>query len=285
MSITNKVSIIVPCYNQARYLSEALESILNQSYTNWECIIVDDGSPDNTEEVAREWLLKDNRFKYLKKENGGLSSARNAGIKNATGDFIQFLDSDDLIDSKKIELQVNLISDSVEIVFSDYFPFDNETKKYLPSRHLPPFYEKNFTVYDLVKNWESRNTMPCHTVLFKKSLLYETTSLMFDENLLNHEDWHFWVLLFHRAKGFKYLDEKLASYRIHKSSMIHNKSLMKKGFLNANKVIFTYFNKHNDLKGKEACLFKVSEIKKLYPSINRLLAKKIVEKAKSVING
>ncbi|HAO28647.1 MAG TPA: glycosyltransferase family 2 protein, partial [Chryseobacterium indologenes] len=79
------ISIIVPCYNQAIYLDECLQSVLDQTYGNWECIIVDDGSPDNTKEVTEKWIEKDNRFIYLHKENGGLSSARNAGIEAAKG--------------------------------------------------------------------------------------------------------------------------------------------------------------------------------------------------------
>lgn len=71
------ISVIVPCYNQAQYLDECLQSVLDQTYQNWECIIVNDGSPDNTEEIALRWTKKDSRFRYLKKENEGLSSARN----------------------------------------------------------------------------------------------------------------------------------------------------------------------------------------------------------------
>ena len=91
------VSIIVPCYKQAHYLREALQSVLEQSYSNWECIIVNDGSPDTTELVAKQWLEKDSRFHYLYKENGGLPSARNAGIKISTGEFILPLDADDIL--------------------------------------------------------------------------------------------------------------------------------------------------------------------------------------------
>ena len=82
------ISIIVPCYNQAQYLDECLQSVLDQTYHNWECIIVNDGSPDNTEEFANKWTAKDSRFKYLLKTNGGLSSARNAGIETANGEWI-----------------------------------------------------------------------------------------------------------------------------------------------------------------------------------------------------
>ena len=74
---TPQVSIIVPCYKQAQFLSEALESVINQSYYNWECIIVNDGSPDHTDDIANEWLSRDERFNYVSIKNGGLSHARN----------------------------------------------------------------------------------------------------------------------------------------------------------------------------------------------------------------
>ena len=67
------ISVIVPCYNQAQYLDECLQSVLDQTYTDWECIIVNDGSPDNTEEIAKNWVEKDTRFIYLSKENGGFA--------------------------------------------------------------------------------------------------------------------------------------------------------------------------------------------------------------------
>ena len=100
------VSIIVPCYNQARYLPDALASVASQTYPHWECIIVNDGSLDHTSEVARQWLEKDDRFKYVEKQNGGLSSARNAGLKVAKGEYIQLLDADDLLEADKIKVQI-----------------------------------------------------------------------------------------------------------------------------------------------------------------------------------
>ena len=98
------VSIIIPCYNQAQYLAEALESVLNQTHQVWECIIVNDGSPDNTEEVAMEWCKKDTRITYLKKANAGLSAARNSGIAIAQAEFILPLDADDKLGYNYISL-------------------------------------------------------------------------------------------------------------------------------------------------------------------------------------
>jgi glycosyltransferase involved in cell wall biosynthesis len=91
------ISIIVPCYNQAQYLDECLQSVYSQTCEDWECIIINDGSPDNTQDVANKWVVKDSRFRYYEIENSGVSSARNFGINQATGNWILPLDGDDKI--------------------------------------------------------------------------------------------------------------------------------------------------------------------------------------------
>lgn len=98
-----KVSIVIPVYNAEKQLGKCLDSILHQSYTDWECLLIDDGSLDNSGNVCSNYTLKDNRFKYYKKMNGGPSSARNMGLSNAIGDFICFVDSDDYVDSFFLE--------------------------------------------------------------------------------------------------------------------------------------------------------------------------------------
>ncbi len=101
------VSVIVPCYNQAQYLAETLDSVLAQTYPYWECIIVNDGSPDNTEEIANEYCAKDSRFHYYYKENSGLADTRNYGISKSNGRYILPLDSDDIIGTKYLEKAIN----------------------------------------------------------------------------------------------------------------------------------------------------------------------------------
>ncbi len=98
-----KVSVIIPCYNQAFFLKEAVASVLAQTYTNWECIIINDGSTDNTEEVTKELIKDDGRFIYKKQINKGLPGARNAGLELCTGEFIQLLDADDALHPQKLE--------------------------------------------------------------------------------------------------------------------------------------------------------------------------------------
>lgn len=126
------ISIIVPCYNQAQYMDECLQSVYDQTFINWECIIVNDGSPDYTEMVAKKWVTKDSRFKYLLKENGGLSSARNAGIRIAEGQWILPLDCDDLISSNYLELaSMRFNMDNIKVIYAkaEKFGIENGTWK------------------------------------------------------------------------------------------------------------------------------------------------------------
>ena len=97
------ISIIIPAYNAADYLAQTIESVLNQTYSDFELILIDDGSTDRTREIIKDYQCKDARIKYFYKENGGVSSARNLGLQKATGDFVSFLDSDDLWDRRFLE--------------------------------------------------------------------------------------------------------------------------------------------------------------------------------------
>lgn len=131
MVTTPLISIIIPCYNQAQYLDEAIGSLIKQTYTNWECIIVNDGSIDNTIDVALSLTKQDPRLRLINIENRGVSAARNIGIEHSRGDFIQFLDADDLIEVEKFKHQVELLSTrpDIDITYasSRYFYDDNPT--------------------------------------------------------------------------------------------------------------------------------------------------------------
>jgi len=125
------ISVIVPCYNQAIYLPDALQSVLDQNYPHWECIIVNDGSPDNTEEVAKRWMEKDSRFKYFHKENSGVCDTRNFGVKQAKGNYIIPLDGDDKIgpDYFREAIEVFTADPDVKLIYSNTILFGNVNKK------------------------------------------------------------------------------------------------------------------------------------------------------------
>ena len=116
-----KVSVIVPVYRVEQYIDKCVESIVNQTYTNLEIILVDDGSPDNCPQMCDEWAKKDSRIKVIHKKNGGLSDARNAGIDAASGNYVYFLDSDDSISIDTLETYINISEkENCDIVFGRY---------------------------------------------------------------------------------------------------------------------------------------------------------------------
>jgi len=150
---------------------------MDQTYQDWECIIVNDGSPDNTEEVAKKWLTKDSRFKYLYKENGGLSSARNAGIAQAEGEWILPLDSDDYIGLKYLELSAAEIKRGHDLIYFRMKLFGSVNGEYTAD------FDYNELLYF--------NPFYCSCVFPKYKWQYLGG---YDENLVyGKEDWEFWI--------------------------------------------------------------------------------------------
>jgi hypothetical protein len=244
----------MPCFNQAQFLDEALTSVYNQTHANWECIIVDDGSTDNTKDIAEKRCNKDARFLYYFKENGGLSSARNFGLKQASGKYVQFLDSDDLIKPEKFSEQLKDLKTS-EISISNYFSFIDGTNDAAPRRYLSPFLSEEDYKKEIILDWEYRKSIPCHSVIFERRLVVEN-KLSFKENLPNHEDWVFWVQLFYFSNSIKNNKNEFARYRIHNRSMSVDFKLMKQGFLQAAKILQTFFKGENN-----ETLYKLSKEK------------------------
>ena len=204
------VSIIIPCYNQAGFVEETLLSVFNQEYSDWECLLIDDGSTDNTAEILKEWTKKDNRFSYYKKENSGVSAARNFGLGKAKGDFIQFLDADDLVAADKLSNSVDAIQKhTVDIVCSNYLMFSNSIANALsPFSHLEKF---EFNFYNLARYWNDGFTVPIHCWFFKAALFED---IQFPEDLTAQEDWVVWMRIFQNSPKTYYIPKHLAFYRI-----------------------------------------------------------------------
>jgi glycosyltransferase involved in cell wall biosynthesis len=201
------VSVIVPCYNQAQYLDDALESVLNQNFTSWECIVVDDSSPDDTKAVAQHWIEKDNRFSYVKQENKGLSAARNFGISHAKGTFILPLDADDKISSNYLQLAVKAFSknEALKVVYSKAEKFGVESGFW------------NLNVYS-PSNLAKANMIFCSAV-FKKADWERIGG--YDEHMKGGlEDWEFWIHLLKTGGEVLQLDTICFYYRIKENSMI-----------------------------------------------------------------
>lgn len=243
------ISIIVPCYNQAQYMDECLQSVLDQTYMNWECIIVNDGSPDKTEEVAEKWLDKDSRFRYLVKENGGLSSARNFGLERSTGSWIQFLDCDDFIHSEKFSKSIALIDENRNLILGNF-------EMIAEGMVTPPFCDITkypITLENLILQWDVDFNIPIHCPIFKKESI---GNIRFNEQLKAKEDWLFWIEFFKQKEiSYHIINEPLAFYRHNSQSLSKNFKLVYENIHFVNEYIFV----NNDTYIKELIFKKLNQ--------------------------
>ena len=201
MDNSSKVSIIVPCYKQAEFLPETLDSILNQTYSNWDCVIVNDGSPDHTEEVAKLYLEKDARLKYIKQENSGVCVARNTGIASTYGEFILPLDADDIIAPTYLEKAVDHFQKhpQTKLVYGKAEKFGVE-KGYWD---LPAYDYDKFIWSNCIFN----------SAMFRRCDFNATGG--YNVNMVHgNEDWDFWLSLLKREDVVYRIDEIVYYYRI-----------------------------------------------------------------------
>jgi len=216
------VSVITPAWNAAQYIQPTMDSLLKQSYSNWEWLIVDDGSTDNTREIiARQ---SDSRIRLIQNKHTGLPAAgRNVGLANAKGDFVAFLDSDDLWLPEKIEQQIALFEKEpdVGLVFSPYAVWnDGETSPHriLPDdiAHLPN--PGNYFALLCLKNRIGNST-----VVVRRSLLLEHGNLDEDPAVRGSEDYELWLRL-SRFTRFAFVPVPLIWYRVHANSVSSNET-------------------------------------------------------------
>lgn len=226
------ISVIVPCYNQGKYLQDALQSVLDQTYAGWECIIINDGSTDNTEQVAMEWTSRDQRFKYFYKENGGLSSARNKGLDECAGDYIQFLDADDCIAPEKFIESLKAGPQS-DIVISNFKMFADKHKGYTEATFSLSGQEFDF--YNILTGWDDGFAIPIHCGLFKRSLF---NTIRFNEQLKAKEDWVMWLQIYQLNIATVFVDKSYALYRCTPGSMSQNRLHMSSNLILAYQFIY-----------------------------------------------
>jgi len=205
------VSVIITCFNQEKYIQRALKSVLHQTYSYWECIIVDDGSTDNSFRIISDFIDKDDRFKLIRQENMGVTVARNTGVSNATGNIIQILDGDDWIHDEKLERQLEY--------FRQYPQID-------VSYVLHRFYFEQSASYEIYEfdrlkenpfeqflfDWHSGVATPIHAFLFKRQIWDEGESLFPEDYIFREEDWVFHVLTAMKNIRYGCLEEVLCTY-------------------------------------------------------------------------
>lgn len=208
------VSVVIPSYNHASYIGKALDSVCKQTYSNWEVIVVDNHSSDKTDLVLKDYA--NDKIRICKIHNEGvIAKSRNYGIKEAKGDWIAFLDSDDWWDTNKLQYCVEQINSDVALIYHDMWVYDGDQKKEMAKKlksrslHTP-------VVKDLLI---SGNCIINSSVVVCKKILEQVHYIDERRELITSEDYHCWLKISAITNGFLYIKKELGYYTIHQNGM------------------------------------------------------------------
>lgn len=238
-----KISVVIPVYNVEKYIRKCLESILNQTYSNLEIIVINDGTEDNSIKIVQEYSY-DKRIKIVNRKNLGVSNARNVGLKISTGEYIHFCDPDDWIESYTYELLVKEIENDEEILCFNYQIYDNKKNQIIKTKYISEKIEEKLVnskgefYFNLVEN-------PCCNKLYKKDFL-EKNNLLFCENICIEEDKLWNLMTLYKVYKIKYVAKSLYFYRLNREQSAIYKSLRLK-------------NLHSEEKNKFKISYKLLE--------------------------
>ncbi|OCX54563.1 hypothetical protein BEL04_10020 [Mucilaginibacter sp. PPCGB 2223] len=213
------VSIIMPAFNAERFIAETILSVQNQTYQDWELIVIDDGSTDKTGEIVKNIQLTDKRIKYIYQQNKKQAAARNNAFGNAAGDWIAFLDADDLWHPEKLERQFKYIAEIDADVFYTGGEIVNDIGEFIA------IYDTVYGRYGSVEMYKllfERNPVPILSVIFKKEWIAKAGLEDEDLRMTGCEDWDHWVRLARAGAVFYGINESLFKYRRYENNTSSN---------------------------------------------------------------
>jgi glycosyltransferase involved in cell wall biosynthesis len=216
------ISVIIPTYNRSHLIGETLESIISQTYSNWECIVVDDGSLDYTEELMNFYVLEDTRITYVKRpisRTKGANACRNYGFEVSKGDYINWFDDDDVMHSRKLELQLSSLENSgLNFSVCQTLVFRNNVKNILGLRNEMIKSDNPFCDYLTMKiMWLT------HVPLWRRKFLIDL-GFLFDEELQAAQEWEFHLRVLNKFSDYTIVDNALVLIRKHTSSITYSKN-------------------------------------------------------------
>jgi len=223
--LTPLVSIIIPTYNHAKFIRKALNSVINQTYHNWEAIIIDNNSTDETYKIFDK--ITDSRIRYLKINNNGIiAKSRNVGIKEANGEWIAFLDSDDFWSEEKLEVCIRNINDSIDFIYHDLESLHHIPKIFFNSKKFIGRQLNKPILNDILISTISKGTaIGQSSVFIRKTILDKIGGISENKKLVASEDYNTWLRIAQVTNNFKYINKRLGYFLIHEGSTQKKKNL------------------------------------------------------------
>lgn len=262
------VSIIMPAYNAGEFIAESIESVIKQTYIDWELIVIDDGSTDNTATIVQEYVSKEKRIRYYYQENAKLAKARNSGIEKSNGDLIAFLDSDDLWLPQKLEFCVNeFCNGDQDILFTNSYIFQKAEQlsdiESLPHMNI---LAQTYKGKEGLSLFLYENRVPILTAIIKRDVILSVNGFKCGFNGV--EDYNLWLNLLAENFIIKGVDAKLCLYRVHKSSMSATTNLD----INVIRMFVIFFRDYPNLmeRYKPQIIYWISKILRQTTNIDEL---------------
>jgi teichuronic acid biosynthesis glycosyltransferase TuaG len=219
------VSILMPAYNAEKFIEESIRSVIAQTYKNWELIVIDDGSTDDTGQIVEKIRLEDNRVRYLYQTNQRQAAARNNGFKVSQGSWIAFLDADDLWSPKKLEIQLGTASDyQVQVLYSTGYYLTQSPEESESYNTKVGLYSGEEMYKELLHN----NIIPILSVILHRDVVIEVGSQDISANVHGCEDYDYWLRIAKLNYSFYGVPEHLFHYRVHNEGTSANKQNMLK---------------------------------------------------------
>ncbi len=225
------VSIVIPCYNHEKFLRTTVECVQAQTFADWECIIVNDGSTDSCEKIALTLAAEDSRIRYIYQENRGPSAAMNRGIDEALGRYIMLIGADDLMEPEKLALQVQMLSgtDDLRLCYCDFYWCDTDGNHVDPGFGERHWFDESKPLEDIILNWVSQIII--HPACFLlDARIFKEHGIRHSENIDGDCDYDLWTQVFALRPRCFHLDEKLVGYRIVPGSVSKNLRKMRESY-------------------------------------------------------
>lgn len=239
------VSVVMPAYNAEAFIAQSIESVISQTFTNWELLVVDDGSVDNTKTIVQHYCSVDARIYYYYQPNGKAGKARNTALKQARGEYIAFLDADDVWLEKKLAIQLSEIKEkNVDLVFSDAHLFSDQLH---PNALLMHSGKGLYAGEAGLHSFLQKNQIPTLTVLVKKKCIDDAMGFTESPKITQAEDYHLWLKLLMNNCTFFGSPMVLAAYRQHATATTKADNLASFYVIEALEDLKQYYKQYSDL--------------------------------------